>query len=70
MTQEELSELDTLVKKLKFKASMKAGELHDLVEDQLWTNFEDIPSVAQETFKACELWQKKYRELMAAKKNV
>ncbi len=54
---------DDTVKALR-KASMrakriageKAMELHDLVEDRLPAAYEDLPSLAQETYAACKAW--------------
>ena len=49
--------------KLRFIAGQKASELHDLVEDQLWSDFEDIPAVAETTYNACKAWKEKLNEL-------
>ncbi len=67
MSSEELKELEKEVNKLKFKASQQASELHDLVEDRLLFDFEDIPSVAEKTYNACKLWSEKNKELLKAK---
>jgi len=67
MSPEELKELEKEVNKLKFKATQKASELHDLVEDRLLMDFEDIPAVAEATFAACKKWSEKNREFLAAK---
>lgn len=69
MNAEEISELEILVNKLKFKAGQKASDLHDLIEDRLLTDFEDIPSLAQIAYQSCKEWSDKSKELMAIKQN-
>ncbi len=68
MTTEELNELEKAMKKAKFQASQKAGELHDLVEDRLPADFEDIPAYAEATYAACKKWYDLNQEFLAAKK--
>lgn len=70
MKPEEISELEILVNKLKFKAGQKASDLHDLIEDRLLTDFEDIPSFAEISYLACKEWNKKNKELLLAKQNM
>ncbi|WP_346854479.1 CCE_0567 family metalloprotein [uncultured Draconibacterium sp.] len=65
---EEIKELEKLVNKLKFIASQKGGELHDLVEDRLLTDFKDLIPYAETTYAACLAWSKKNKELQLAKK--
>jgi len=60
---EEIAQLENLVNKLKFKASQKASDLHDLIEDRLLTDFEDIPVFAEATYAACREWKEKKLEL-------
>jgi len=67
MKAEEIGELEILVNKLKFKAGQKASDLHDLIEDRLMTDFEDIPSYAKTAHEACREWSTKNKELQAAK---
>jgi hypothetical protein len=69
MKAEEIGELEILVNKLKFKAGQKASDLHDLIEDRLMTDFEDIPSCAEIAYLACKEWSSKNKELLAAKQN-
>jgi len=69
MTAEEICELEILVNKLKFKAGQKASDLHDLIEDRLLTDFEDIPQFAEIAYKACKEWNNKNKELIEARKN-
>nr|WP_321451978.1 CCE_0567 family metalloprotein [uncultured Carboxylicivirga sp.] len=68
MSSEEIKQLETEVNKLKFKASMKASELHDLVEDRLLTDFEDLIPFAETTYAACKAWSDKNKELVKLKK--
>ena len=65
MSEDELKALQKNVKKLKRIASEKAGELHDLVEDRLPAAFEEIPTIAQETYDACKAWADAEAELKA-----
>jgi hypothetical protein len=69
MDAQEISELEVLVNKLKFKAGQKASDLHDLIEDRLLTDFEDIPSFAEMAYQACNEWSTKNKELLAARQN-
>ena len=64
MSPEEIANLENLVNKLKFKAGQKASELHDLIEDRLLTDFEEIPLYAEEAYKACKEWSDKKKELL------
>lgn len=56
MTQEEIKTLEKTVSKAKFKMSQAASELHDLIEDRLLSDFEDIPSFAERTYKSAVEW--------------
>jgi len=38
---------------------------HDLVEDRLPAAFEEIPTIAQETYDACKAWADAEAELKA-----
>lgn len=67
MNAEEISELKILVNKLKFKAGQKANNLHDLIEDRLMTDFEDIPWFAITPYEACKEWSTKNKELQKVK---
>jgi hypothetical protein len=63
----ELSELEILVNKLKYRAGQKASDLHDLIEDRLLTDFEDIPTYAEKAYQACKEWSDKNKELQTAR---
>ena len=67
MSPMEIAEVEKAVNKLKFRASQAAGELHDLIEDRLLTDFEDIPSFAEAAYAACKAWSEKNKELINAK---
>ncbi len=63
MGAEETNDLGKQVAKLKFIASQKASDLHDLIEDRLMSDFEDIPAYAEATYQACKAWKEKQDEL-------
>jgi hypothetical protein len=67
MTAEEIAELEKEVNKLKFQVSQEASELHDLIEDRLLTDFEDIPEFAEATYLACKAWEDKLKKLKQIK---
>ncbi|MDZ8119369.1 CCE_0567 family metalloprotein [Pontiella agarivorans] len=66
MSTEEIKDLEKQVTRLKFIAGQKAGDLHDLIEDRLWAEFEDIPAVSEAAYNACKAWQTKQNELNSA----
>ncbi len=68
MTAKEISELEILVNKLKFRAGQKASDLHDLIEDRLLSDFENIPKYAEFAYTACKEWSIKNSELAEAKR--
>jgi hypothetical protein len=70
MTDEELKALEKAVKKAKRIASERASELHDLVEDRLPAAFEEIPTIAQATYDACQAWAEATAKLEAAQATV
>ncbi|WP_372776149.1 CCE_0567 family metalloprotein [Mangrovibacterium sp.] len=67
MSSEEIAKLETEINRLKFKAGQKASELHDLIEDRLLTDFEDIPAFAEAAYVACKAWSDKQNELTQIK---
>lgn len=67
MSTEEIDKIEKEVNKLKFKATMKASDLHDLIEDRLLSDFEDIPSFAEATYAACKAWKEASLKLKEAK---
>lgn len=70
MDAQKISDLETEVNKLKFTASQKASDLHDLIEDRLLTDFEDIPVFAEKAYLACKAWSEKGKELRTAKQQL
>jgi hypothetical protein len=68
MNTEEIKELEKQVNKLKFIASQRGGELHDLVEDRLLLEFEDLVPYAEKTFEACKAWSDLNKKLQEVKK--
>ncbi len=66
MTPEEFKAMQKATRKAKRIATEKAGELHDLVEDRLPAAFDEIPTLAQETFDACKAWAEANEKLQAA----
>ncbi len=68
MTEEEIKELDSAVKKARYVLSQKAGELHDLIEDRLPADYKEIPAYAEAAFKACQVWDELNQKLIAARK--
>ncbi len=67
MKAEEICKLEISVNKLKLRAGQTASDLHDLIEDRVMTDFEDIPSLAEIACQACKEWSTKNQELLAAK---
>ena len=56
MTDDELKAMEKEVKKLKRIATERAGEVHDLVEDRLYTDYNSLPELAAATVAACQAW--------------
>lgn len=40
--------------KLKRQATEVASKIHDIVEDRLWSDFNEMPGLAQELVAACQ----------------
>lgn len=66
MTPEELKALKKQASRAKRIATEKAGELHDLVEDRLPAGFEDLPTMAEECYAACQAWARANAEYLEA----
>ncbi|AJQ94893.1 CCE_0567 family metalloprotein [Gynuella sunshinyii] len=56
MEEAELKALEKEVKKRKRIATELASEVHDLVEDTLWTDYEQLPAKAEQVYQACLAW--------------
>lgn len=66
MTDEELKVLKKEVSKKKRIAMDFASQVHDLVEDRLLSDYQQLTDLAQQTVSACEDWAKSnahYKEL-------
>lgn len=68
MTTEEIKTLEKEIRKARFSMSQKASELHDLIEDRLLNDFEDIPKFAEATYNACKRWHALNKQLIEAYK--
>ncbi len=69
MTPEELQALEREVAKAKRVACDWAGKMHDLVEERLPADYEEIPGLAQSTLDACKAWAEVNAKLKEAKKS-
>ncbi len=67
MNTSEIIELEKSVNKAKFKLSQEAGILHDLIEDRLMDDFEDIPALSEAAYKAALEWYALRQQLNAVK---
>lgn len=66
MTDEELKKLQKDARKAKRIATEWASQVHDLVEDQLWSDYSRLPELAQSTVDACNTWKEAEAKLEAA----
>ncbi|SEQ47312.1 Rop-like [Amphritea atlantica] len=66
MTDEALKDLQKNARKAKRIATEWASQMHDLVEDQLWTDYERLPELADKTLAACQAWKEAQEKLEAA----
>ncbi|MBN0987582.1 CCE_0567 family metalloprotein [Amphritea pacifica] len=66
MTDEALKNLQKDARKAKRIATEWASQMHDLVEDQLWTDYERLPELAEKTLAACLAWKEAQDKLDAA----
>lgn len=53
---EDLKVLRKDASKKKRLASDIASKIHDLVEDTYWTDYNQLPALAEEAIAACEAW--------------
>ncbi len=56
MSDDELKALEKDVSKKKRIATEWASQIHDLVEDRLLTDYNDLPELARQTQAACIAW--------------
>lgn len=66
MTDDALKGLQKDARKAKRIATEWASQMHDLVEDQLWTDYERLPDLAEKTLAACLAWKDAQDKLDAA----
>lgn len=57
MTDEELKELKKDMSSKKRIATEWASQVHDLVEDRLLTDYEQLSELAEKTIAACQEWK-------------
>lgn len=63
----DIASLEKEVKKRKRIASEWAMQLHDLAEERLPVAFEELPELAESTYRACQEWQQAVHDLHKAK---
>ena len=66
MTEEDLKALQKSVRKKKRIATELASKVHDIVEDGLWTEYDTLVAVSQQTYEACVAWKEASIELEQA----
>lgn len=66
-TKEEIAELEKEVAKARFTLAKKSGELHDLIEDRLPTDYKEIPAYAEAAFAAGKAWDELNTRLIEMK---
>ena len=66
MNDEDLKALQKTVRKKKRIATELASEVHDIVEDRLWTDYESLVAVSQKTYEACIAWAEANKALETA----
>ncbi|MEM0911477.1 MAG: CCE_0567 family metalloprotein [Pseudomonadota bacterium] len=57
MTDDELKALNKDMKKKKRIATEWASQIHDVVEDTLWSDYEQLTELAEKTIEACNAWK-------------
>jgi len=65
MTDNEMKALQKKVRKKKRIATEIAAEVHDLVEDRLWTDYQQLLELSQRTVDACNEWAAASQNLAA-----
>lgn len=56
MTDEELKALKKEVSQKKRIATEWASQIHDVVEDRLWSEYATLPELAAKAHEACVIW--------------
>jgi len=65
MNEDELKALKKDVNKKKRIATDWASQIHDVVEDTLWVDYQKLPELAEKTIAACEEWKEAKSKLEA-----
>ena len=63
MTEDEFKSMQKDVRKKKRIATEMASEVHDLVEDRLWSDYDKLVELSQKTADACMAWAEANRAL-------
>ncbi len=56
MSDDEMKILQKEVSQRKRIATEWASQIHDLVEDRLWSHYNDLPGLAEKAVAACRDW--------------
>ena len=68
MTGDELKAMKKEVSSKKRIATDWASKIHDVVEDSLWSSYQELPDLAQKAVDACEEWASAKAKYEAAAK--
>ena len=63
---DELKALQKNARKKKRIATEYASEVHDLVEDRLWSDYGKLVEISQKTYEACVAWSEAEEALKEA----
>ncbi|RLU02011.1 CCE_0567 family metalloprotein [Ketobacter sp.] len=69
MTDDELKNLKKEVSSKKRIATDWASKIHDVVEDSLWSDYQNLPELAAQAVAACEDWASAKARYEAAEKS-
>ncbi len=67
---EELKVLQKDARRKKRIATEMASEVHDLVEDRLWTDYNSLVDIAEKTRQACLAWAEAQQKLESAESEI
>jgi hypothetical protein len=57
MSEQDIKALQKDMNVKKRLATEWASQIHDLVEDRLWSDYHNLPELAEQAVKACEEWK-------------
>lgn len=66
MNEDELKALQKDARRKKRIATEMASEVHDLVEDRLWSDYQSLVEISQKTYDACVAWAEAEKVLAEA----